>query len=144
MVHDAAASLQHDPLRSAVHSPLTSRGGNDLDGDGLDDTWEMLTGMADPNADLDHDGHTTRQEYRAMTDPRDPASVLKFEVTRRANGQTQIRWRAVPGLRYHVHRRVGLGGGAWQEIGVVVPANSIGSFFDIFVGDEAFYQVSIE
>src|SRR4030095_13427930 len=103
----------------------------------------MLTGMGDPNADPDHDGHTTGQEYRARTDPRDPASVLKFEGTRRANGRTEIRWRAVPGLRYHVHRRVGLGGGAWQEIGAVVPANSIGSFFDIFVGGGGVYPGNI-
>jgi hypothetical protein len=79
--------------------------------------------------------------------------VLRFEqiqlaapgAARSLGTGTQLRWQAAPGLRYHIHRNTNLNNPhGWQEIGVVVPDSSIGSFFDVFVADDAFYQISTD
>jgi uncharacterized protein (TIGR03382 family) len=50
----------------------------DDDHDGMDDDWELLydpgSGDLDPTEDTDGDDHTNLQEFRAGTDPTDPAS----------------------------------------------------------------------
>jgi len=54
----------------------------DEDHDGLPDAWESAHGLSsvnpnDANLDLDHDGHTSLEEYIAGTDPNQADSVLK-------------------------------------------------------------------
>jgi hypothetical protein len=77
----------------------------DTNGNGMADSWEGLHFGAgtnvSPTADADGDGRNNRDEYRAGTDPTDPASVLRIEDT--GEGSTHgltIRWPAVPGRSY--------------------------------------------
>jgi hypothetical protein len=100
--------------------------------------------VSDPNGDDDNDGHKNWEELVTRTGPRDGQSVMKFDVIHRQGGQVELRWRAVPGLQYHIRRTRQLGNpSAWQEIGMVTPTSSVGSFFDVFVGD-TFFDVFVD
>jgi hypothetical protein len=130
-----------------VHDPLWSQRGDDLDGNGLPDDWEFLAGVNDPTADDDGDGLKNGEELQTRTHPRDPRSVLRFDHVRptRPGQRIELRWQAMPGLRYNIFRTTKLGQSeAWEQIGTVVPSSSIGSFFDVFVGDEAFYLIGTD
>ncbi len=57
--------------------------GNDTDGDGMPDLWELAHGLnpanpSDANRDDDGDGFTNLQEYLAGTDPANPANALRI------------------------------------------------------------------
>ena len=60
-------------------------------GDGMPDDWEVAHDVTDPNADPDGDGFTNQQEFTAGTNPLDPASVLKLELSPRPNDRTPPR-----------------------------------------------------
>src|SRR5205809_521054 len=56
--------------------------GNDSDGDGIPDAWEIahagnLTSLS-ANGDFDHDGQSDLEEYLADTDPTDPFDNLRI------------------------------------------------------------------
>src|SRR5439155_22178261 len=54
--------------------------GQDSDGDGMDDDWEMAyfnTLARDGRGDFDNDGQTDFQEFRAGTNPANDNSVLR-------------------------------------------------------------------
>lgn len=68
----------------------------DADGDGLPDAFEQQFGLrpdlaADATEDLDGDGASNLDEYRAGTDPADAESVFKLEVPR-VDGQVVLRF----------------------------------------------------
>jgi len=65
----------------------------DANSNELADAWEnRYGGGLDPNADLDGDGHDTRTEQRAGTDPTDPTSVLALDVPGLVPGGIPLRW----------------------------------------------------
>lgn len=85
----------------------------DFDGDGLPDAWELTFGFdpdnsADATEDADGDGQTNLAEFVAGTDPRDPASVLALRVNLGPGDGITLRFTAVNGRTYRLHRREAL------------------------------------
>lgn len=80
----------------------------DADGDDLPDAWETYYGFStnappDPGHDADEDGLTDEEEYRAGTDPVDPASALKFAAPQvDGAGLLALAWEGAPGRSYRV------------------------------------------
>lgn len=76
----------------------------DEDGDGLPDDWEFAyftnTTVGVPDADPDGDGHSTREEYAANTDPCDGRSVLRLDGRWLGGGRVGLQWDSVGGTRY--------------------------------------------
>lgn len=72
----------------------------DADGDGVNDAWATAHGLAAGSGaeDDDDDGSSNAHEYKAGTDPTNPASVFKL-----ANlTETVFAWSAVYGKRYEL------------------------------------------
>ncbi len=94
---------------------------NDVDGDGLCNSWEELLGTDDQlTGDYDHDGMGDLQEMLAGTALDDPSSKLSFRLVRReatpmvlAEGEApvrpvRVRWQSVPGKTYQLEHVVQL------------------------------------
>ena len=80
----------------------------DANGDGLNDDWATAHELAGTGADDDDDGAANVHEYRAGTDPTNPASAFKIaELT-----ATGLVWSAVFGKDY-VLEVSGDQGGSW-------------------------------
>jgi len=104
----------------------------DLEGDGLDDLWQLhyQTGSIAAVDDSDHDGRDNRSESIAGTDPFDAGSQLEAEISEIvAGGQATVRWHGIQGKRYHVelshdletwvlHGDTVTGTGAMEEISI--------------------------
>lgn len=94
---------------------------NDVDGDGLCNSWEELLGIDDRlTGDYDGDGMGDLQEMLAGTAPDDASSKLSFRLVRRettpmvlAEGEAPVRpvrvkWQSVPGKKYQLEHVVQL------------------------------------
>ncbi|MHB8522525.1 MAG: fibronectin type III domain-containing protein [Limisphaerales bacterium] len=117
-------------LTDGEHSPLSDPAagttwGEDLTGpngvpDGLPDDWEAKYFGPDPSlwpsltADTDGDGATTLQEYLVGTDPTDPGSVLRMQITSTSQG-LRLNWNTQPGFIYQVQSSANLA--SWSSFG---------------------------
>jgi hypothetical protein len=95
---------------------------DDSNSNGIPDVWESTyfgssTG-ADRDADSDGDGMSNYAEYVAGTDPTNPASYLKADIT--AAGLATIQFPAVSNRTYTVEYRDGLNAGPWTRLADVV------------------------
>jgi hypothetical protein len=119
VVDPGNAVTEEDELDNELRLRVTriSDGFSDVDGDGVDDNWELRHFAAllrDGLADRDGDGVSDRDEYLADTDPNDPADRLFLDVSRDAN-RTRVQWNARPGRAYRVEVIDNLGGtNNWQ------------------------------
>ena len=89
---------------------------NDVDGDGLCNSWEKLLGIDDRlTADYDGDGMSDLNEMLAGTAPDDKSSLFTFRLVRReaamepageggeeAPRPVRVRWQSVPGKQYQL------------------------------------------
>lgn len=80
----------------------------DLDGDAIEDAWATnyfghspLT-AAEKSADRDGDGFSNYDEFRAGTNPSDPASALRVSVAM-TQGAARLRWPCVDGKTYRIY-----------------------------------------
>jgi len=77
----------------------------DLDGDAIEDAWATThfghspLSPAEKLADADADGASNYDEFRAGTDPNDPASALKLSIAY-ANGAATLSFPCVDGKEY--------------------------------------------
>ncbi len=80
----------------------------------------LASDAIDPQLDPDGDGSINSSEYVALTDPRNPASILRPDITRTGN-QFTVSWATSVGRKYQLFSRPALSSGSW------VPANAIQS-----------------
>jgi hypothetical protein len=106
----------------------------DSDGDGLPDAWELANGtqvgVSDGEADLDHDGMTNFQEFRAGTSPTNTASALRLEISLSQLGQPVIAFTRVAGVGYDLQYRTNLQTGGWEQL-TNLTAGTITTVFNV-------------
>jgi hypothetical protein len=135
---------------------LTDYRSTDLDGDTVEDAWATnyfghspLT-SAERAADNDSDGLSNYDEFRAGTDPNDPASALRVSVAM-TQGTATLRWPYVDGKRYGIYLSADMR--SWREVSdptFVFPQGGICEWTDDggdagpASGRMRFYRVAVE
>ncbi len=104
-------SSGNNPVNWYAAAPTSGQASTpDRDADGMPNEWELAHHLNpdDPNdaaEDADGDGVSNLQEYRAVTDPRDPTSVLKFIVVTRQGDGLHLGFPVIAGRAYTVQAR---------------------------------------
>lgn len=110
-----------DNVRIDVNSPLII-GFVDVDVDGMDDGWETIHVVNDPNGDADGDGVSNYEEFIAGTNPTNVLQFLRIlSISRNVSGQPVVVWASeqdgtTPPRQYRVNRRESLLSGAWTNV----------------------------
>ena len=126
---------------------------DDIDGDGMLDTWEQQffpsMNVADvlPNADADGDGATNLEEFRSDTIPLNP--FLSFHISDYSYGATsfECQWKGSPDKDYRVLSTTDLSSGEWSVVEEAI-AGSL-TYTNIWSNDHLgaenkFYKVEID
>lgn len=124
--NDFSSRNDTDAVQSAIDG-ITLGGGDpvidpatlDTDEDGLNDAFETLHGLnledpADAVLDLDNDGYTNFDEFRAQTSPSDPQSRLYISAVLASESQVGLRWASVPGVNYQLESTTDLAAPEWD------------------------------
>jgi autotransporter-associated beta strand protein len=113
---------------------------DDLDEDGLPDTWEQQNfGSLVQTAGSDYDGDRSADlvEYRLGLDPKNGSSAFRAVCS----GHT-LEWPSAPGIVFTVKRSVSLDANQWDVIGTVTGGSeSTSTFTDPALLDKAFYRI---
>lgn len=101
--------------------PADPAADTDTDGDGIPDAWETLHGFApgspaDAGEDADADGASNVDEYRAGTDPRNGADVLRLSLRWTGTGAARLTFPVVTGRIYRVEGRLLGGSETWSTV----------------------------
>lgn len=116
----------------------------DLDGDYMDDQWEtnhFSTLARDGSGDFDGDGATDLFEFLTGTDPINPASVFRAEIT---GGQNPVlTWPLAPGKSYRVQFKNDLSEADWVDLnGNVTLVGTQGRVSDLApASGQKFYRI---
>jgi hypothetical protein len=112
----------------------------DSDGDGLPDWWEDLyhlnkNSATDAALDLDGDGASNLNEFRAGTLPNNSNSVFRIVGFRRETNDLRITWTTVGGMSYRVQTNGLLfnGGAGFADISPLITVPGTGEFTTNFV-----------
>jgi 1,4-alpha-glucan branching enzyme len=131
----------------------TSSEPTDSDSDGLPDDWELEHGddavSLAPEDDLDADGASNLQEYRAGTDPNVAGSVLRLEPARPvpgSNGWVAVSWSSVSNRYYRLWRANALTPGGMSVVHSNIPATPPRNTLHDDVGGTStlFYRIEVE
>jgi Tol biopolymer transport system component len=122
----------------------------DVDGDGLDDAWEMryFGGLTHNGSDdSDGDGLSDWLESKTGTDPTNPASRFNSQAAVSSNtGQVTITWQSAPGRSYRVQYKDDLNQTNWNDVSAGVWINgSTATCEDNIAGSSGrrFYRVTL-
>lgn len=125
-------------------------GSEDGDSDGLDDSWELAyfgTLERDGAGDMDGDGQSDGEEFKAGTQPTDGQSCLHVMRLDMVGGTgTRLLWSAVPGRTYRVSFKDGLRDPDWNPLpGDVLASSSTGTKVDAEgkSAGQRYYQVML-
>jgi len=127
--------------------------GPDADNDGMDDHWEQIYGLDpeqdDSTSDADGDGVSNRDEYLAMTDPRDSTSFVQVGgIDFRPGNMLEI-WlaRTSPARLYSLLTLSDLGhSDPWTLASGGEPRPGNGGMLGFetpFIGERRFYRVEV-
>jgi hypothetical protein len=125
--------------------------GDDRDGDGMPDAWEIANGLnpdsaADAAGDLDGDGISNFAEYQSGTDPRDPNSALRIAAAEIQAGQFSAHVFVVAGKTYVLEKCDDWNTHVWQTVRTVQPTQSgfadLGDPNQVEIGN-SFYRVRL-
>lgn len=131
---------------SSIARPATGflfpSGGNDLDSDGMDDSWETTyfggtgEGAAD---DFDNDGTSNLTEFRLGLLP--ASGTSRFTLTRGSAGL--LEWPSATGVTFRVERSTTLG--IWATIATIPGTAGTANFTDPSPpSGSAFYRIALE
>lgn len=124
----------------------------DFDGDGAGDAWEIQHGFQtnsmsmDGLLDTDGDGLTNAQEFRAGTNPNDPASVLRIESVIYSPLATHVTFLAVSNRSFSVQFNDAPStppGSGWSTLGHVFiqPTNRVETLIDSNALPQRYYRL---
>lgn len=109
--------------------------------------WGVVLGNdpIGPQLDPDGDGFANGSEYVALTNPRNPASVLRTTLSR-AGSQLNVSWPSATGRNYQLFSRSSLGSASWLPASIVQSGSgsTMGLNFDLnSYGAAQFYRVQV-
>ena len=143
----SALAYADDPTNWFAAAP--SPGGNDRDGDGMPDDWEIANGLdpdiSNANGDEDQDGYTNLQEYIAGTDPQDANSFLHWDHVESIGGAAHLFFRAGSNRTFTVHYKETLDLSPWTSVLANVaaaPTNRTVLLIDAATNTTRFYRLS--
>ena len=157
---DTVLSLAAQPLSNRAYQTaeqvLTLRyDGNDDDGDGLPNSWEIYYGL-DPNddgsvdpdqgaaGDPDGDGTTNREEYEARSHP---TLNLPLQLTAALlpPDELQLTWPSAPGAIYQIQFSDSLTG-TWTDLGIPIAGTgtNLSAIFSTLPAQRRFFRVALK
>jgi hypothetical protein len=104
--------------------------------------------QSDPNADADGDGVSNRDEFLAMTQPLNAASILKPDITA-SSGNIAIQFPNLPGRLVRVQTTTDFTSWSWWDVpgnnGLpAAPSNPTRQFVAPLDGARRFFRLSVE
>ena len=78
----------------------------------------LASDATDPQLDADGDGSFNSSEYVALTDPRNPTSLLRPNITR-TGSQLSVTWATSLGRNYQLLSRSALSSGSWAPVNAI-------------------------
>ena len=156
---DTVLSLAAQPLSNRAYQTaeqfLTLRyNGNDNDGDGLPNSWEIYHGLdpnddgkIDPNqgaaGDPDSDGTTNLEEYKARSHP---TLILPHQptITLLPPDELQLTWPSAQGAIYQVQFNENLAG-TWTDIGFPLAGTgtNLSAIFTTLPAPRKFFRIEV-
>ena len=94
-----------------------------------------------PQLDADGDSSVNADEYVALTDPRNPASILRPNIVRNGS-QLSVSWPSNSGRNYQLFSRPNLSAGVWSAVNTLQPGTG-GTMSYIASGAFNFYRVQV-